>query len=57
MSGLWRVGEHYGIHVYDGDRPVATFHRAEDAAEVVAAHNEVVAQRESADDPCAVFAP
>ncbi len=33
----WRVGSHYGIHVYEGDRPVATFHRPEDAARAVAA--------------------
>ena len=45
MSETWRVGEHYGIHVYAGDRPVATFHRADDAARAVAAVNalEVVA--------------
>lgn len=36
----WRVGDHYGIHVYEGDRPVATFHRAEEAALAVAAHNQ-----------------
>lgn len=33
----WRVGEHYGIHVYDGNRPVATFHTEEDARRCVAA--------------------
>lgn len=38
-SGPWRVGEHYGLHVYAGDTPVATFHRAEDAARAVAAIN------------------
>jgi hypothetical protein len=27
----WRVGSHYGIHVYEDQRPVATFHREEDA--------------------------
>ncbi len=41
----WRVEEHYGLHVYecerldgrpsDDDRPVATFHREEDARLVV----------------------
>jgi hypothetical protein len=41
-GGPWRVGQHYGIHVYEvtaagDDRPVATFHRAEDAARAVAA--------------------
>lgn len=42
----WRVGRSYGIHVYevgetspDGDRPVATFLRPEDAALAVAAVN------------------
>jgi hypothetical protein len=35
----WRVGSHYGIHVYEGERPVATFHRAEDAAAAVHAFN------------------
>ena len=35
-SELWRVGQHYRIHVYQGDRPVATFHREEDAARAVA---------------------
>jgi len=38
----WRIGKHYGIHVYEGDRPVATFHRAEDAMVAVIAHNLVV---------------
>ena len=36
---LWRVGSHYGIHVYAGDVPVATFHRAEDALRAVVAVN------------------
>jgi hypothetical protein len=36
-AGLWRVGSHYGIHVYEGDRPVATFHTAEDARRCVEA--------------------
>ena len=35
----WRVGEHYRIHVYRGDEPVATFHRPEDAARAAAAVN------------------
>lgn len=44
----WRVGEHYGIHVYevdpDGavDRPVGTFHRPVDAAMAVVAVNRGV---------------
>lgn len=36
---IWRVGRHYGIHVYEGDRPVATFFREEDAREAVAEVN------------------
>jgi hypothetical protein len=36
---LWRVGSHYGIHVYEGDRPVATFHTAIDARRAVEAVN------------------
>lgn len=42
----WRVGDHYGIHVYEvdpepygEDRPVATFHREEDARRAVTAFN------------------
>lgn len=35
----WRVGSHYGIHVYEGDRPVATFHDAADARRCVEAVN------------------
>lgn len=37
--GPWRVGEHYKIHVYEGDRPVATFHNPEDAQAAVDAYN------------------
>lgn len=35
----WRVGNHYNIHVYAGDTPVATFHRPEWAMQAVADHN------------------
>lgn len=35
----WRVGNHYGIHVYAGDEPVATFHSAVSAERAVAAVN------------------
>jgi hypothetical protein len=35
----WRVGRHYNIHVYEGDRPVATFFREEDARQAVEDHN------------------
>ena len=41
----WRVGVHYGIHVYAGDRPVATFHNAYDAAAAVDAINRVDAAK------------
>lgn len=37
----WRVGGHYGIHVYQGDLPVATFFRPEDAARTVQAVNDL----------------
>lgn len=39
-AGGYRVGSHYGIHVYDGDRPVATFHDPDEAARFVAAINQ-----------------
>lgn len=35
----WRVGRHYPIHVYEGDRPIATFFTAVDAAQAVHDHN------------------
>lgn len=35
----WRVGAHYGIHVYEGERPVATFHDPADAQRAVDAIN------------------
>ncbi|KAA2211669.1 hypothetical protein [Teichococcus oryzae] len=38
-TSRWRVGRHYGIHVYEGQRPVATFHWEDDAARAVAAVN------------------
>lgn len=41
----WRVGQHYSIHVYEDDRPVATFHTMEDAQLAVDAVN-----KERADD-------
>lgn len=37
----WRVGRHYDIHVYEGDRPVATFFTARDARRAVEAVNGV----------------
>lgn len=40
----WRVGEHYGIHVYEGDRPVATFHQALDAEIAVDSVNRTYVQ-------------
>lgn len=45
----WRIGNHYGIHVYEGDRPVATFHSADDAARAVAAVNAAPAPSRPAD--------
>ena len=36
----WRTGSHYGIQVYEGDRPVATFHTVADAHCAVVAYNE-----------------
>lgn len=47
----WRVGTHYGIHVYEGDRPVATFHREEDARRCVADREAVQRMRELLDRP------
>jgi hypothetical protein len=35
----WRVGQHYGIHVYAGDVPIATFHTVSDARRAVEDHN------------------
>lgn len=35
----WRIGSHYGIHVYEGDAPIATFHTALDAKRAVDAVN------------------
>jgi hypothetical protein len=46
VDGPWRVGRHYGIHVYEGDRPVATFHRAEDARRCVEGLTELSRLRE-----------
>jgi hypothetical protein len=40
LTRTWRVGAHYDIHVYEGDRPVATFHHPADAAACVAAFNQ-----------------
>lgn len=37
--GPWRLGQHYAIHVYEGDRPVATFHQPADAVTAVEAVN------------------
>jgi hypothetical protein len=38
-TGPWRIGRHYGIHVYEGNRPVATFHDSADAEQAVLAVN------------------
>jgi hypothetical protein len=37
----WRVGQHYGIHVYEDQRPVATFHTVADARRAVDAVNRL----------------
>lgn len=39
----YRVGTHYGVHVYEGDRPVATFFDVAEAAAFVAAMNRAEA--------------
>lgn len=45
----WRVGRHYNIHVYEGERPVATFHSPDDARRCVEAVNtSAVSMREMA---------
>jgi hypothetical protein len=41
----WRVGRHYGVHVYEGDRPVATFFTVDDARRAVDDHNRAEALR------------
>jgi len=38
-DGPWRVGSHYGVHVYEGNRVVATFHDPADAQRAVDAVN------------------
>jgi hypothetical protein len=35
----WRVGAHYKVHVYEDQRPVATFFTEADARYAVDAHN------------------
>lgn len=42
----WRVGDHYRIHVYRGDVPVATFHTSMDAIDAVRAHNDALRANE-----------
>ncbi len=46
-SAVWRVGRHYGIHVYEDDRPVATFLTPEDAAMAVSDRRRALAEREA----------
>ena len=40
----WRVGTHYGIHVYEvgTDRPIATFFTEQEAWDTVEQHNRTV---------------
>lgn len=52
-SGPWRVGRSYRLHVYEGDRPVATFHHAEDAARAVTAVNRQQVAPDSGSGPLA----
>lgn len=35
----WRIGTSYGIHIYEGDSPIATFHFKTDALLAVEAYN------------------
>lgn len=42
---IYRVGQSYGLHVYRGDRPVATFHDGGEAARFVAAMNASEVER------------
>lgn len=39
----WRVGTHYGIHIYEDDRPVATFFREDEARHAADLHNVTIA--------------
>lgn len=41
----WRLGEHYRIHVYEDQRPVATFFEEADAKLAVEDHNDIDALR------------
>lgn len=43
-EGRYRVGRTYGIHVYSGDRPVATFHDPDEANWFVDAANGSMAR-------------
>jgi hypothetical protein len=38
----WRVGTHYGIHLYAGDEPIGTMLTPELAAAAAEAHNAAV---------------
>jgi hypothetical protein len=40
MAERWRVGSHYGIHLYRGDEPLGTMLTPELAEQVVRAVNE-----------------
>lgn len=48
-GGEWRVGRRVPIHVYEGERPLGTFLRAEDAARAVAAVNATPAAETAPD--------
>jgi len=47
MDDEWRLGQHYRIHVYEGDTPVATFHTVTDAQRAVEDHNDIDALRDA----------
>jgi hypothetical protein len=50
----WRVGNHYGIHLYAGDEPIGTMLTPELAAAAAEAHNAAVGDgsvRISGEDP------
>lgn len=46
----WRVGTHYSVHVYEGQRPIATFFTSADARLAVQAYNEFREKAEGGPD-------
>jgi hypothetical protein len=39
---LWRLGQHHKVHVYEGEEPIATFHKTENARQAVEDHNRCI---------------